>query len=65
MVAGRSSLIGFHRVLISAGIVFCLGFATYAWYRGQVTLAIVFGVLAVLLLVYLWNLSRVLGYRDE
>lgn len=64
-MAGRSSLIGFHRVLISAGIVFCVGFATYAWYGGQITLAIVFGVLAVLLVAYLWNLSRVLGYRDE
>ncbi|MGH7542798.1 MAG: hypothetical protein ACREK7_02570 [Gemmatimonadota bacterium] len=64
-MAGRSSLIGFHRVLISAGIVFCLGFATYAWYDGHVTLAIVFGALAVLLVAYLWNLSRVLGYRDE
>jgi hypothetical protein len=64
-MAGRSSLIGFHRVLISAGIVFCMGFATYAWYGGLVTLAIVFGVLAILLVVYLWNLSRVLGYRDE
>ncbi|HET6342812.1 MAG TPA: hypothetical protein VFG78_11610 [Gemmatimonadota bacterium] len=64
-MAGRSSLIGFHRVLISAGIVFCVGFATYAWYRGQITLSIVFGILAILLVAYLWNLSRVLGYRDE
>lgn len=64
-MAGRSSLIGFHRVLITAGIVFCVGFATYAWYDGHVTLAIVFGILAGLLVAYLWNLSRVLGYRDE
>lgn len=64
-MTGRSSLIGFHRVLIAAGIVFCVGFATYAWYDGHVTLAIVFGILAVLLVTYLWNLSRVLGYRDE
>lgn len=64
-MAGRSSLIGFHRVLITAGIVFCVGFATYVWYDGHVTLAIVFGILAGLLVAYLWNLSRVLGYRDE
>lgn len=64
-MAGRSSLIGFHRVLITAGIVFCGGFAVYAWTGGHGTLATVFAVLAVGLLVYLWNLSRVLGYRDE
>lgn len=60
-----SSLIGFHRVLITAGIVFCGGFAVYAWTDGHTALATVFAILAVALLVYLWNLSRVLGYRDE
>lgn len=64
-MAGRSSLIGFHRILITAGIIFCGGFAVYAWSGGQTTLGMVFAVLAVALLVYLWNLSRVLGYRDE
>lgn len=64
-MAGRSSLIGFHRVLITAGIVFCGGFAVYAWMDGHPMLATIFAVLAVALLVYLWNLSRVLGYRDD
>ena len=61
----RSSLIGFHRVLITAGIVFCAGFAVFAWTGGHAVLATVFAVLAGALLLYLWNLSRVLGYRDE
>ncbi|HUO99956.1 MAG TPA: hypothetical protein VM737_00285 [Gemmatimonadota bacterium] len=60
-----SSLIPFHRVLISAGIVFCAGFAVYAWVGGQRPLAVVFAVLALALGIYLWNLNRVLGYRDE
>ena len=64
-MAGRSSLIGFHRVLITAGIVFCAGFAVYAWMDGQPRLATIFAVVGVGLLIYLWNLSRVLGYRDE
>ncbi|MGH7558815.1 MAG: hypothetical protein ACREMD_13745 [Gemmatimonadota bacterium] len=64
-MAGRSSLIGFHRVLITAGILFCGGFAVYTWMDGHAVLATVFGVLALALLVYLCNLSRVLGYRDE
>ena len=61
----RSALIPFHRVLISAGIVFCAGFAVYSWLGGHHVLAIVFLVLALALGVYLWNLNRVLGYRDE
>ena len=68
----RSSLIAFHRVLIAAGILFCGGFAAYmirAALRGgggdAWALGAVFAVLAVALLVYLWNLSRVLGYDRE
>ena len=67
-----SSLIGFHRVLISAGILFCGGFAAWAFLTasrsGRGTfwlLGAVFAVLAVALAIYLWNLSRILGYRSE
>ena len=56
-----SSLVPFHRVLISAGIVFCAGFSWWMFSR-YVLLGWVFAVLAVLLAVYLWNLRRVLGY---
>lgn len=68
----RSSLIGFHRVLIGAGILFCGGFAGWtfavAWRDGAGWLWVVGGVFALFavgLIVYLWNLSRILGYRDE
>lgn len=67
-----SSLVPFHRVLIAAGIVFCAGFSWWMFsesggpgstpYR---TLGVVFAILAVVLAVYLWNLRRVLGYRDD
>ena len=67
------SLVAFHRLLISAGILFCAGFA--AWevrlYRqvggtGAIVLAIVFAVLAIALIIYLRRLNRILGYeRDE
>jgi membrane protein implicated in regulation of membrane protease activity len=67
-----SSLIGFHRVLITAGILFCGGFAAWAFLTasrsGRVTfwlLGAVFAVLAVALAIYLWNLRRILGYRSE
>lgn len=68
-----SSLVPFHRVLISAGIVFCAGFAWWMLSLGgrsdsplYTAIGVVFAVLAVLLAVYLWNLRRVLGYdRDE
>lgn len=67
----RSSLIRFHRVLISAGILFCGGFAVYTfviasreeagwlWVLGGV-----FAIFAVGLAVYLWNLRRFLGYDE-
>jgi membrane protein implicated in regulation of membrane protease activity len=29
------------------------------------TLGVIFAILAVVLAVYLWNLRRVLGYRDD
>lgn len=67
-----SSLVRFHRVLISAGILFCGGFAVWSFLAGSRTgrgawyvLGAIFAVLAVVLSVYLWNLRRVLGYRDE
>jgi hypothetical protein len=61
----RSSLIPFHRVLITTGIVFCAGFAVYAWLGDQRALAAVFAVLAFALGVYLYNLNRFLGYRED
>ena len=67
-----SSLIQFHRVLIASGIVFCGGFAAWAFVSASRTggagfwvLGSVFAVLAVGLAVYLWNLRRVLGYGDD
>jgi membrane protein implicated in regulation of membrane protease activity len=71
-VTVRSSLIQFHRVLITAGIVFCAGFAVWAFVyaprsgRGAFwVLGAVFAILAAALTVYLWNLRRVLGYRED
>jgi hypothetical protein len=66
-----SSLVPFHRVLISAAIAFCAGFAWWMFTRGNgesiayQVIGIVFAILAVLLAVYLWNLGRVLGYDDR
>ena len=64
-----SSLVPFHRVLISAGIVFCAGFAWWMFSLGgrvgstlYVVVGGIFAALAVVLAIYLWNLSRVLGY---
>lgn len=68
----RSSLIPFHRVLISAGILFCGGFAVWTFVEasrsdgaGTWALGVVFAILAVALAIYLWNLSRFLGYRED
>ena len=68
----RSSLIGFHRVLITAGILFCAGFAGWSFHAAASgnqdsmwLLGAVFAILAIALGVYLWNLSRVLGYRES
>ena len=67
-----SSLVPFHRVLISAGIVFCAGFAWWMLALGArsdslpyTILGAVFVFLAVLLAVYLWNLRRFLGYDGD
>lgn len=65
------SLIGFHRVLISTAILFCLGFAglTGASYfreggTGSLVLAVAFVAAGLLLATYLRYLNRVLG-REE
>ena len=67
-----SSLVRFHQVLIAAGTLFCAGFAAWAFLTasrsgqsGWWVLGGVFAVLAAGLAVYLWNLRRVLGYRNE
>lgn len=67
-----SSLIPFHRVLITAAIALCAGMAWWMFsMRGSggstpfAALGWIFAILAVVLLVYLWNLRRVLGYRDR
>jgi heme/copper-type cytochrome/quinol oxidase subunit 1 len=67
-----SSLVPFHRVLITAAIAFCAGLS---WWMFSMTgrsdstpygaLGVIFAILAVVLVVYLWNLRRVLGYRDD
>jgi hypothetical protein len=67
-----SSLIPFHRVLIATAIVFCAGLSWWMFsMRGEAgstpyaLLGVIFAILAVGLAVYLWNLRRVLGYRDR
>lgn len=67
-----SSLIPFHRVLIAAAILFCAGMSWWMFsMRGSGGstpygfLGAIFAILAVALVVYLWNLRRVLGYRDR
>lgn len=64
------TLIGFHRLLITAAILFCGGFAmwefqAYSAGGGSTTLvlSIVFGVLTVGLVYYLINLQRFLNGR--
>ena len=59
-------------MLISAGILFCGGFAVWTFVEASRTgspaawaLGGVFAFLALGLAVYLWNLSRFLGYRDD
>ena len=67
-----SSLIPFHRVLIATAIVFCAGLAWWMFsMSGEESstpyglLGVIFAILAVVLAIYLWNLRRVLGYRDR
>jgi hypothetical protein len=66
------SLIAFHRFLIAAGILFCIGFAgweTTLWWvtraRASLVLALVFLVLGGLLGFYLSRLNRFLGLGDR
>jgi len=66
------SLIGFHRLLITAGILFCLGFATWetrAYFRaggtGTLLMGLAFAVLGVGLILYLRRLNRILGYESD
>ena len=54
-------MIPFHRVLITTGIVFCLLFAIWALWRGQMVLGIGFGALGVGLGYYLRHLRRFIG----
>jgi hypothetical protein len=54
-------MIPFHRLLITAGIVFCFGFALWAVWRGSMTLGIGFGILGAVLAYYLLHLSRFIG----
>lgn len=63
------NLIAFHRFLIVAGILFCLGFAVWEARRwsagggnGPLALAILFFAFAVALTLYLRRLRRILGY---
>jgi heme/copper-type cytochrome/quinol oxidase subunit 1 len=67
-----SSLVPFHRVLIATAIVFCAGLSWWMFSmsgRDDTTpygvLGVVFAVLAIVLAIYLWNLRKVLGYRDR
>ena len=60
-------IIGFHRFLISAAILFCLGYAgwEFAAYSdggetGNLIIALLFAAFALGLAVYLANLNRIL-----
>ena len=66
------SLIAFHRILIYAAIIFCLGFSGWeiAAFRrsgdpGDVLMAATFGILGLALVWYLWKLNRFLGYEQR
>lgn len=66
------SLIGFHRLLITAGILFCLGFALWegrAFLQtggaGTLLLGAAFALLGVGLILYLRRLNRILGYERD
>jgi hypothetical protein len=54
-------MIPFHRLLISAGIAFCAGFALWALWRGEMALGIGFLVLGAGLAYYLRHLKRFIG----
>ena len=64
-------VVGFHRFLISAAILFCLGYGFYELLRygdgggtGALVIAIVFAGLAAGLGYYLANLERFLHRND-
>lgn len=66
------SLISFHRVLISAGIGFCVVFAVWEvrqWMvdggAGRLVLAVSFALLGLALFLYLRRLNRILGYERK
>jgi len=66
------SLIGFHKFLISTGILFCAGFGAWlvtGYARGggvaDLLLAGVFAISALVLGVYLAFLDRILGRGDR
>ncbi len=61
-------MIPFHRLLISTAIVFCAGFAVWAWWSwrgsgetGTLAMALAFAVAAAALTYYLRHLNRFLG----
>ena len=65
------SLVAFHRVIITAAILFCAGFGAYelvAFSRAGGNEALVLGgvflILAAGLSYYLWRLNRFLGYEE-
>ena len=65
------SLITFHRFLIAAAILFCLGFGLWELLAardsggvGALALALIFTLLGIGLIVYLMHLGRFLGYDE-
>ncbi|HIA73972.1 MAG TPA: hypothetical protein EYO91_07485 [Gemmatimonadetes bacterium] len=65
------SLIAFHRFLIAAAILFCLGFGLWELLAardgggvGALALALIFTLLGIGLIVYLMHLGRFLGYDE-
>lgn len=66
------TLVGFHRVLISTGILFCAGFALWMYLAysrtgslGALVVSSLFVVAAVALGFYLRHLNRILGISAE
>ena len=66
------SLIGFHRFLIYAGIIFCLAFSGYEFIQysrtsstGDLLMAIVFLALGILLAYYLSRLADFLAGKRQ
>lgn len=52
-------------MLITAGIIFCVGFAIWIWSADHAVVAVVFVLLALGLSYYLKNLSRFLDYTED